>query len=90
MSADEYVTKYNERVLEIANESFNLGKFDMKVTTIEEVHDITNQNLMNCLGLFLRLRWLYQTEKIRKVKTLHLHQYMKKSQLIINHQVKQM
>ena len=59
MSKDESVSEYNERVLEIANESLLLGqkipdskivwkvlrslprKFDMKVTSIEEAHDIT-------------------------------------------------
>ncbi|KAA0063454.1 gag-pol polyprotein [Cucumis melo var. makuwa] len=59
MSKDESVSEYNERVLEIANESLLLGqkipdskivwkvlrslprKFDMKVTAIEEAHDIT-------------------------------------------------
>ncbi|KAA0048271.1 Receptor-like protein 12 [Cucumis melo var. makuwa] len=63
MSEDESVSEYNERVLEIANESLLLGekipeskivhkmlrslleKFDMKVTAIEEAHDITKLKL---------------------------------------------
>ncbi|TYJ98757.1 gag-proteinase polyprotein [Cucumis melo var. makuwa] len=68
MFEEENVTDYNERVLEIANESFNLGeriresmivckvllslpgKFDMKVTAIEEAHDIPKLKLNELFG----------------------------------------
>ncbi|KAA0054609.1 gag-pol polyprotein [Cucumis melo var. makuwa] len=71
MSEDEFVAEYNERVLEIANKSFNLGekipeskivqkvlrslpgKFDMKVTTIEETRDITKLKLDELFGSLL-------------------------------------
>ncbi|KAA0059924.1 Peptidase aspartic, catalytic [Cucumis melo var. makuwa] len=71
MSEDESVSKYNEGVLEIANESPLLGekipnskivwkvlwslsrKFDMKVTTIEEAHDITTLKLDELFGSLL-------------------------------------
>ncbi|KAA0061232.1 gag-pol polyprotein [Cucumis melo var. makuwa] len=71
MSEDEYVSEYNERVLEIANESLPLGenifeykitckvlrslpgKFDMKVTTIKEAHDITKLKLDELFGSLL-------------------------------------
>ncbi|KAA0054957.1 putative mitochondrial protein [Cucumis melo var. makuwa] len=74
MSEDETVVEYNERVLEIANESFNLGekipeskivrkvlrslpgKFDMKVTTIEEAHDITKLKLDELFGSLLTFK----------------------------------
>ncbi|TYK30726.1 gag-proteinase polyprotein [Cucumis melo var. makuwa] len=63
MTKAELVSEYNERVLEIANESLLLGeklpeskivckllrslprKFDMKVTAIEEAHNITTLKL---------------------------------------------
>lgn len=63
MIEEETVVEYNVRVLEITNESFNLGekilesklvrkvlcslpnKFDMKVTTIKEAHDINTLKL---------------------------------------------
>ena len=68
---NESVSEYNERVLEIANESLLLGeniptskivckvlrslpgKFDMKVTTIEEAHDITKLKLDELFGSLL-------------------------------------
>ncbi|KAA0052069.1 gag-pol polyprotein [Cucumis melo var. makuwa] len=71
MSEDESVSNYNERVLEIANESLLLGekipkskivgkilqslqgKFDMKVTAIEEAHDITKLKLDELFGSLL-------------------------------------
>ncbi|KAA0065827.1 gag-pol polyprotein [Cucumis melo var. makuwa] len=74
MFEDESVSEYNERVLEIANESLLLGekildskimrkvlrslprKFDMKVTAIEEAHDITTLKLNELFGLCLRLK----------------------------------
>ena len=71
MVKDESVSDYNERVLEIANESLLLGekipeseivrkvlrslleKFDMKVTAIEEAHDITKLKLDKLFGSLL-------------------------------------
>ena len=68
MSEEGTVADYNERVLEIANEWFNLrkkipeskivckvlrfllAKFDMKVTVVEEAHDITKLKLDELLG----------------------------------------
>ncbi|TYJ96033.1 gag-pol polyprotein [Cucumis melo var. makuwa] len=70
MTEDETVSIYNERVLEIANDSLLLGekiskskivrkvlrslpiKFDMKVTAIEEAHDITTLKLDELFFLF--------------------------------------
>ncbi|KAA0047661.1 gag-pol polyprotein [Cucumis melo var. makuwa] len=87
MTEDESISEYNERVMEIANDSLLLGekiheskivhkvlrslprKFDMKVTAIEEAQDITTLKLDDYLGCYLLLKWLYQIEKAKIVKT---------------------
>ena len=86
MFEDEYVVEYNERVLEIANESFNLGekipkskivrkvlhsllaKFDMKVTGIEEAHDITKLKLDELFGSLLTFEMTISNRENKKDK----------------------
>ncbi|TYK11259.1 gag-pol polyprotein [Cucumis melo var. makuwa] len=83
MSEDESVSEYNERVLEIANESLLLGenipdskivrkvlqslprKFDIKVTAIKEIHDITTLKLDE---LFRSLLTFEMTLSVRENK----------------------
>ncbi|KAA0035666.1 gag-pol polyprotein [Cucumis melo var. makuwa] len=86
MSEDETVSEYNERVLEIANESLLLGKkipdskilhkvlrslprkFDMKVTTIEEAHDITKLKLDELFGYLLTFEMAISHRENKKDK----------------------
>ena len=86
MSEDEFVSDYNERVLEIANESVLLrekipeskivhkvlrslpGKFDMKVTTIEETHDITKLKLDELFGSLLTFKMAISHRENKKGK----------------------
>ena len=86
MSEDEFVAEYNERVLEIANKSFNLGekipeskivqkvlrslpgKFDMKVTTIEETRDITKLKLDELFGSLLTFEMAISNRENKKGK----------------------
>ncbi|KAA0035182.1 uncharacterized protein E6C27_scaffold57G002840 [Cucumis melo var. makuwa] len=84
MSKDESVAEYNERVLEIANGSFNLGekiseskivrkmllslpgKIDMKVTAIEEAHDITKLKLDELFGSLLTFEMTISNRENKK------------------------
>ncbi|TYK21968.1 gag-pol polyprotein [Cucumis melo var. makuwa] len=84
MSKDESVVEYNERVLEIANGSFNLGekiseskivrkmllslpgKIDMKVTAIEEAHDITKLKLDELFGSLLTFEMTISNRENKK------------------------
>ncbi|KAA0042158.1 gag-pol polyprotein [Cucumis melo var. makuwa] len=86
MSEDESVSEYNERVLEIANESLLLGKknfdskivqkvlrslprkFDMKVTSIEEAHDITTLKLDELFGSLLTFEMAISDRENKKGK----------------------
>ncbi|KAA0047000.1 gag-pol polyprotein [Cucumis melo var. makuwa] len=82
MSGNESVLKYNERVLEIANESLLLGekipdskivrslprKFDMKVTAIEEAHDITTLKLDKLFGSLLTFEMTISDRENKKGK----------------------
>ncbi|KAA0066414.1 gag-pol polyprotein [Cucumis melo var. makuwa] len=86
MSDDEFVSDYNERVLEIANESLLLGekipeskivrkvlrslpgKFDMKVTAIEEAHDITKLKLDELFGSLLTFEMTISHRENKKDK----------------------
>ena len=86
MSKDEIVVDYNERVLEIANESFNLGekiheskivrkvlcslpgKFDIKVTIIEEAHDITTLKLNELFRSLLTFEMAISNREDKKGK----------------------
>ena len=66
------------------------GKFDMKVTAREEAHDITKLKQDELFGSLLMFEMAISNIENKLVKVLLLNQYMKKSQLTINHQVKQM
>ena len=86
MSEDESVAEYNERILEIADESFNLGenipeskivwkvlcslpeKFDMKVTAIEEAHDIIKLKLDELFGSLLTFEMAISNRENKKGK----------------------
>ncbi|KAA0036592.1 gag-proteinase polyprotein [Cucumis melo var. makuwa] len=86
MYEDESVSEYNERVLEIANESLLLGekfsdskivrkvlrslprKFDIKVTAIEEAHDITKLKLDELFGSLLTFEMAISHRENKKGK----------------------
>ncbi|KAA0032992.1 gag-pol polyprotein [Cucumis melo var. makuwa] len=86
LSEDETVSEYNERVLEIANESLLLGekipdskivrkvlrslprKFDMKITAIEEAHDITKLKLDELFGSLLTFEMTISHKENKKGK----------------------
>ena len=86
LSEDETVLEYNERVLEIANESLLLGekipdskivrkvlrslprKFDMKITAIEEAHDITKLKLDELFGSLLTFEMTISHKENKKGK----------------------
>ncbi|KAA0025370.1 putative mitochondrial protein [Cucumis melo var. makuwa] len=88
MSKDESVSEYNERVLEIANESLLLGetipnskimqkvllslprKFYMKVTAIEEAHDITTLKLDKLFGSLLMFKMAIFDRENKKGKRI--------------------
>ncbi|KAA0052224.1 gag-pol polyprotein [Cucumis melo var. makuwa] len=88
MTKEEMIAEYNVRVLEIANESFNLGekiyesklvrkvlrslpsKFDMKVTTIEEAHDITTLKLDELFGSLITFEMAISNREDKKGKCI--------------------
>ncbi|KAA0039000.1 gag-pol polyprotein [Cucumis melo var. makuwa] len=88
MSDDESVLYYNERILEITNESLLLGekileskivrkvlrslpgKFDMKVTAIEETHDITKLKLNELFGSLLTFEMAISHRENKKGKDI--------------------
>ena len=90
MSKDEFVAEYNERVLEIAKVSFNLGekipeskivrkvmrslprKSDMKVTAVEEAHNITKLKLDELFGSLLTFEMAISNRENKKGKGIAL------------------
>ncbi|KAA0067335.1 gag-pol polyprotein [Cucumis melo var. makuwa] len=88
MTEDKTVSEYNERVLEIANDSLLLGekiseskivrkvflssprKFDMKVTAIEEAHDITTLKLDELYGSLFTFEMAMSDTESKKGKEI--------------------
>ncbi|KAA0053125.1 gag-pol polyprotein [Cucumis melo var. makuwa] len=88
MYEDESISKYNERVLEIANESLWLvekilgsksvrkvllslpRKFAMKVTVIEEAHDISTLKLDELFGFLLTFEMAISDRENKKGKVI--------------------
>ncbi|KAA0038200.1 gag-pol polyprotein [Cucumis melo var. makuwa] len=90
MIEDELASEYNERVLEIANDSLLLSekiseskivrkvlhflsrKFDMKVTAIEEVQDITTLKLDELFGSLLTFEMAMSNREINQNESIAL------------------